>query len=109
MNTLPGPPQTRMSFLQKCDWVRDKCEDCCRGQLTQWDVFMRQMQPLAAQMPWMLIEGVSGVCMTTNLLHEHQAFRILRCMHWWLMMEELEASYVRKAYGPDTVQHHAES
>ena len=31
----------------------------CRGQLTQWDVFMRQMQPLAVQMPWMLIEGVS--------------------------------------------------
>jgi hypothetical protein len=32
---------------------------CCRGQLTQWDVFMRQMQPLAVQIPWMLIEGVS--------------------------------------------------
>lgn len=41
----------------------------CRGQLTQWDVFMRQMQPLASQVPWMLVEGVSpsthspkGVC-----------------------------------------------
>jgi hypothetical protein len=28
-----------------------------RGQLTQWDVFMSQMQPLASQMPWMLTEG----------------------------------------------------
>ena len=31
----------------------------CRGQLTQWDVFMHQMEPLASQMPWMLTEGVS--------------------------------------------------
>jgi len=31
----------------------------CRGQLTQWDVFMRQMEPLASQIPWMLTEGVS--------------------------------------------------
>lgn len=29
----------------------------CRGQLTQWDVFMSQMEPLASQMPWMLTEG----------------------------------------------------
>lgn len=29
-----------------------------RGQLTQWDVFMSQMQPLATQLPWMLVEGV---------------------------------------------------
>ncbi|KAK9918496.1 hypothetical protein WJX75_004496 [Coccomyxa subellipsoidea] len=28
-----------------------------RGQLTQWDVFMHQMEPLASQMPWMLTEG----------------------------------------------------
>ena len=68
------------------DWACDACEECCRGQLTQWDVFMRQMQPLAAQMPWMLIEGVSGLCMTTNVLHECQAFRILPCVLWCLMM-----------------------
>ena len=29
-----------------------------RGQLTQWDVFMSQMQPLATRLPWMLVEGV---------------------------------------------------
>lgn len=34
-----------------------RCE--CRGQLTQWDVFMREMEPLASQIPWMLTEGVS--------------------------------------------------
>ncbi|CAL8471735.1 g11277 [Coccomyxa elongata] len=28
-----------------------------RGQLTQWDVFMHQMEPLVSQMPWMLTEG----------------------------------------------------
>ncbi|EIE21772.1 Metallo-dependent phosphatase [Coccomyxa subellipsoidea C-169] len=27
------------------------------GQLTQWDVFMHQMEPLVSQMPWMLTEG----------------------------------------------------
>ena len=36
-----------------------KLAHLCRGQLTQWDVFMRQMQPLASQVPWMLVEGVS--------------------------------------------------
>lgn len=29
-----------------------------RGQLSQWDVFMAQLQPLASQVPWMLTEGV---------------------------------------------------
>ena len=53
-----------------------------RGQLTQWDTFMRQMQPLAAQMPWMVIEGVSisSLCIT------HHA-------HWRLLYRSLLGVY----------------
>ena len=43
---------------------------------------MRQMQPLAAQMPWMLIEGVSVSYMTVNhYVHGCLAFRCGPCMH----------------------------
>ena len=62
-----------------------RCEDACRGQLTQWDVFMRQMQPLAAQMPWMLIEGVSYRTMYT-VLDGRLALRYGPCMHCSLML-----------------------
>lgn len=66
----------------------DRFEVCCRGQLTQWDVFMRQLQPLAAQMPWMLIEGVSILCVTNDCY-------VRGCLTWevayaWGPMHRLE-------------------
>ena len=49
----------------------------CRGQLTQWDVFMRQMQPLASQVPWMLVEGVSLSTRMPTLVSSRNALSCL--------------------------------
>ena len=62
---LQGNPRCRTGYL-------------CRGQLTQWDVFMRQMQPLASQVPWMLVEGVSLSTRTPASVSSRNALSCLK-------------------------------